>query len=132
MRSTANILFLLIFSLLCFFSVANAAGIGSQFAGVILRTKSAKIEALENANFACSVPGTTIQIRSKGVKGYQPTEYIIPTGLISKTKKTVKANQLIMGRYSGKVSITCVYQGVPPVEETVQLDKITLFGNSAF
>lgn len=102
-----------------------------QFSGVITKMKATKIQALENANFACAVPGVSIEVRKKGRKGYQPTSYIIPAGTISKTKHTPAANQEIVGKYSGKTSVTCVYQGFPPVEETVTLDTIKLYGNSA-
>lgn len=113
------------------FQVAYAIGIGKQFAGIILNLKAKEIQALEAANFACTVPGTSIEIITRGKKGYQPTSYIIPSGTISKTKKQPKAGQQIIGKYSGKTTVTCVFQGVPPVEESVQLDTITMFGNSA-
>ncbi len=102
-----------------------------QFSGVIIKMKALEIEALENANFACEVPGESIEIRPKGKKGYQPTSYIIPSGTISKTKHAPAVNQQIVGKYSGKTSVTCIYQGFPPVEETVTLDTIKMYGNSA-
>ncbi|HEY4477956.1 MAG TPA: hypothetical protein VJB09_01635 [Candidatus Paceibacterota bacterium] len=115
------------------FSARSAISISSQrqFSGVITKLKALEIEALENANFACAVPGTSIEVRPKGKKGYQPTSYIIPSGTISKTKHSPAINQQIVGKYSGKTTVTCVYQGFPPVEETVQLDTIKMYGNSA-
>ncbi|MBS3904982.1 MAG: hypothetical protein KGZ39_06620, partial [Simkania sp.] len=112
-------------------SSSTAVSIQKQFSGVIINTKAKEIMALENANFACTVPGKSIEIKPKGIKGYQPTSYIIPFGTISKTKHAPAVSQQIVGKYGGKTTVTCIYQGFPPVEETVTLDTIKMYGNSA-
>ncbi|MFN4181285.1 MAG: hypothetical protein ACK4FA_01125 [Candidatus Paceibacteria bacterium] len=112
-------------------SKPRSINLQKQFAGIISSVKAREIQALEAANFACAVPGTSIEIRPKGIKGIQPTSFLIPPGTISKTKNTPRAGQKIVGKYSGKTTVTCIFQGIPPVEETVQLDTITMYGNSA-
>ena len=96
------------------------------FAGKIMNTKATEIERLENENYSCNVPGSSITIQS--YKG--PTSYLIPSGTSAKTG-TVMDGHLIMGKYSsGSATVTCIYRGYPPRSQTVTLNKITLFGAS--
>ncbi|MBP6865978.1 MAG: hypothetical protein KBC12_00330 [Candidatus Pacebacteria bacterium] len=112
-------------------SSVTTTSLQKQFSGIIIKLKAKEIEALENANYACAVPGTSIEIRPKGMKGFQQTSYIIPAATISKTKHAPSVNQQIVGKYSGKTSVTCIFQGEPPLEETVTLNTIKMYGNSA-
>ena len=120
-----------IFSIIAFvlsFGIVRAAG--QSFAGIISDTKATEIRLLEEDGFVCTVPGTTIQVLQKGKRGYQPTSFFIPSGTNSKTKYKLLNNQKIIGKYLGKTEITCVYEAVPPIEVTVTLDTITMYGNS--
>ncbi|MFM7088934.1 MAG: hypothetical protein ACKOW9_05405 [Candidatus Paceibacterota bacterium] len=122
-------LLVLCISLFAVFGVVEAVGLSQQFAGIIIHTKALRIQTLETAGYVCIVPGQTIEIRPKAKRGIQPTSYMIPSGTISKTKNTLGANQQIIGKYSGKTIITCVH----PLGDvqTVELDTITMYGNSA-
>lgn len=122
-------LLVLCISLFAVFGVVEAVGISQQFAGIITQTKAQEIQVLENTGYTCTVPGTSIQIRPKAKRGVQPTSYMIPFGTISKTKNALRANQQIIGKYSGKTTITCVHPAGDV--QTVQLDTVTMYGNSA-
>jgi len=99
---------------------------GQLFAGKIVNTKATEIQRLEDENYSCNVPGSSITIQS--YKG--PTSYLIPSGTSAKTG-TVADGHLIMGKYtSSSATVTCIYRGYPPREQTVTLNKITLFGAS--
>lgn len=117
---------------LVFFStkIVFAYSFNSQFAGRIVYTKAIEIQALEMAGFQCVVPGSTIQIISIGSPARTPTSYYIPPYVRSKTGNSTRASQLIIGKYGGKMAIACTSKTVPPVVKTVNLDIITLFGNS--
>lgn len=100
-----------------------------SFGGKITNTKADEIERLENSNFKCSVPGSTITINP--VNKNSPRTYVIPSNVRSETNNQLKRNQLILGLYSvGKTTVTCKYQGWPPRQETVTLDTLKLYGNS--
>lgn len=119
---------LIVLILLVLIGVAHAASVSSSkvFGGKIISTKATEIETLESANYSCVVAGETIQINP--IKG--PSSYIIPAGTISKTGYKTRTGQWIIGKYSGKTTITCTFQGEPPATETVTLDTITLYGTS--
>lgn len=111
------------------FDTVSAATATRPFGGRITNTKATEIQSLENSNYKCVVPGTTITI--KPVTRSSPTTFLIPSGVKSKTGTTARAGQVIKGLYSqSKTSITCIYQGYPPSETTTTLTPITLYGTS--
>ncbi|KKQ88029.1 MAG: hypothetical protein UT09_C0005G0011 [Parcubacteria group bacterium GW2011_GWF2_38_8] len=101
------------------------------FGGRIINTKALEIEALEGVNFECIVVGSTISIIPIGSPAGTPASYFIPTFITSKTRTTPSVGQLILGKYSTKTPITCIFKGIPPVTVVVNLDTITLFGTSS-
>jgi len=102
--------------------------ITKPFGGKIINDKAIEIQALESANFQCVVPGSSITIYPIGSS---PVSYIIPYGVVSKTGTTPSSGQWILGLYSlTKTSVTCIFQGVPPVTTTISLDTISLYGTS--
>lgn len=101
---------------------------GGLFAGKVSEVKATEIEEKENDGFTCLDVGMTITI-DRPIKG--PETYIIPTGTMSKTGKDVSVNSWIMGKYEGTTSVTCEKQeGETTIIEEVDLNTITLFGNS--
>lgn len=131
MRKGIIFSFLVIF--LLFFSTNIVFAISSflpQFGGRIIHTKSIEIEGLEAAGFECIVPGSTISIVPIGSPSGTPTSYFIPFGIYSKTGYSLRAGQLIIGKYNWKVEIECVLSYPPYITIPVSLDTITLFGNS--
>ncbi|MEK7105765.1 MAG: hypothetical protein AAB895_00220 [Patescibacteria group bacterium] len=120
---------LLILLIVVAFDTASAAGATRPFGGRITNTKATEIQSLENSNYKCTVPGTTITI--KPVTRSSPTTFLIPSGVKSKTGYTPRAGQQIKGLYSqSKTSIVCIYQGYPPSQTTTQLTPITMYGTS--
>ena len=110
--------------------IVYAAGYTNRpFGGKIIGIKAKKIEQLENSNYECTVPGSTIEIKLLGIKG-APTSYYIPSNVNSKKQKQFKVNQSILGTYAGVSGITCIYKGYPPQVQEVVLDTITHFGTS--
>ncbi len=115
---------LILFILLISIKIVYASS-GRVFGGRIINTKALQIQTLE-ATYNCFIPGTTIEIKS--VRG--PTSYMIPWSVKSKTNTTPTSGQQIIGKYSGKTSITCTLKTYPWSETTVSLDTIYLFGTS--
>lgn len=108
-------------------SITNINVSNQIFGGKIINTKASKIQSLESSGYTCVVTGTTINI--KPTKG--PANYFIPFSTISKTGKTVSANKWILGKYSGKTTITCTKScGETMCTDTATLDTITMFGTS--
>ncbi len=112
-------------------SVASAISQYKSFGGRITNSqKATEVEDIENSNYKCAVPGTSITIRAIGKKGI-PTTYLIPANVSSKTKHRMQNNQLILGLYGqNKTSITCIFQGTPPSEQTTNLSPIQMYGTS--
>lgn len=98
------------------------------FGGKIISTKAKEIILLESTGYACTVLGTSISVSPIGSPAGTPTEYLIPFYVTPKTRTTPKANQLILGKYSGQTIITCKHPKLP--DESVSLTNITLFGTS--
>lgn len=105
----------------------KAFGLGQPFGGMIINTKATTVELLEDSDFKCIVPGQTITIKPVGKS---PINYFIPASTISWTKTTPRSDQWILGLYSTPTVITCIFQGYPPEETTVNLNTITLWGTS--
>jgi hypothetical protein len=121
-----SILFLFLFFS---FQIVSAYSVNysQYFGGKITNTKATEIEALESVGYICDVNGTSITINP--VKG--PASYIIPYTTISKTKNPLMIGKWIIGKYGGKTTVTCTMEcGVTECVDTVDLDTITLFGNS--
>jgi len=105
-------------------SSSSSSGI---FGGKITKTKASEIESLENDGYTCDLSGTSIEIDP--IKG--PSSYIIPASTTSKTGYATRTGQWILGKYSGKTTVTCTKQcGETECTSTVTLDTITLFGTS--
>lgn len=105
-------------------SSSSSSGI---FGGKITETKASKIQSLEDEGYTCDVSGSSIEINP--IKG--PSSYIIPSGTISKTGYAIRSGQWILGKYSGKTTVTCTKQcGETECTSTAILDTITLFGTS--
>lgn len=118
-----------VFLLVVAFEIVSAAGATKPFGGRITNTKATEIQSMENSNYKCTVPGTSITI--KPVTKSSPTTFLIPSSVKSKTNTTARAGQQIKGLYSqSKTTITCIYQGYPPSQSTVQLTPITMYGTS--
>lgn len=112
-------------------SVASAISQKKSFGGRITNTTANEIEETENANYKCAVPGTSISIRTVGMQKKGTMSFVIPTNVRSKTNTRTKNNQWILGLQSqGKTSVTCIFQGTPPNEKTVNLDTIDMYGTS--
>lgn len=120
---------LFVFALIVGFERVSAASSTKAFGGRITNTKATEIQSMESSNYKCTVPGTSITI--KPVTKSSPTTFLIPSGTKSKTGTTPRAGQVIKGLYSqSKTTITCIYQGSPPSQSTVQLTPITMYGTS--
>lgn len=118
-----------VFMLIIGFEKASAFSSTKPFGGRITNTKATEIQSMESSNYKCTVPGTTITI--KPVTKSSPTTFLIPSSVKSKTNTTARAGQQIKGLYSqSKTTITCIYQGYPPSQSTVQLTPITMYGTS--
>ena len=110
-------------------NIAHAASSGRFFGGRIVETKALKIEILEDSEYECEVPGSTIEIETIGSPKGTPTSYFISAGTKSKTNTKTRNGQLIIGKYSGKTTITCI-RPEPEDIQTVVLDTITMYGTS--
>ncbi len=97
------------------------------FGGKVLNTKAVEIEALEAASFECLVPGTSITIRPINKA---PTSYLIPTGIISKTKNAARVGQWILGTYNPTPAIITCTEVATGATEIVELTPITMYGTS--
>ena len=106
---------------------ATSISLGKIFGGRIINTTATEIQTLQSSGWECIVPGTSITIRP--IKS--PATYIIPAGVISKTKTTPRSGQWILGKYSGKTTVTCTRACPPAIcTTTATLNTITLFGTS--
>lgn len=94
----------------------------------ILRTISIEVKIYEDAGYNCDdeIIGQTITVLP--IRG--PAEYIIPHGVVSRTRFSLSEGQKIIGRYGGTTTITCIYPSDPPVVHLIFLPTVTLFGNS--
>ena len=118
-------LFLFVFTGLSFVN----ASFNKNFGGIIVNDKAVEIEALEDSNFMCIVPGKTITIYPFGSSS--PVSFLIPYGTMSATRTNPSFGQEILGLYSvGRTAITCIYKGYPPFTTSVSLNNITYFGTS--
>ncbi len=113
-------------------SVASAISQKKSFGGRITNTTANEIEETENSNYKCAVPGTSISIRTVGMQKKGTMSFLIPANVQSKTKHKSKNNQWILGLTAqGQASVTCIFQGTPPNEKTVNLDNnIDMYGTS--
>jgi len=103
-------------------------GIYKGFGGKILDSKATEIQTLEDSDYWCAVPGTSITIKPIG---NYPTSYVIPYSVKSKTNTTPRSGQWIIGLYSPiKTTVTCILQSYPWTSTTVTLDTISLYGTS--
>jgi hypothetical protein len=127
-KKNFKIFFVFLVILFLFEAVHVYSSIGQGFGGKIIKTKATEIENLENQNYECMVLGSTIEIEP--VLGKYPHSYMIPSAIKSKTEYPLSAGQSIIGTYSGKTTIICIYRGWPIRIATVILDTITLFGTS--
>jgi len=108
-------------------NVVFAYSLNKPVGGKIIHTKALEISALEAANYECLVPGESITIYPVGS---YPTSYLIPIGINSKTRNSIRSGQYILGLYATSMPITCVFRGHPPVTTIVNLNTITLYGTS--
>ena len=112
------------------FNTTQAISTYKSFGGKITDSKASGIKRLENSNYKCAVPGTSIEINP--VNKTDSKSYLIPTNVRSKTNNQVRVNQQLLGLYTMiPTVITCIYQGYPPTTQTVNLKSFKLFGNSA-
>ncbi len=135
MKKSIKFILLSVFSvfLIFIFSFNTASaffGLGGFFGGKIVNMKSIQIAALEMAGFQCMVLGRTITILPIGSPVGTPTEYFIPFSTISKTRYPINYSQLILGKYVGKSTITCILKTYPFTVTPVMLDIITIYGTS--
>ncbi len=108
--------------------LVQAAYLGKPFGGRILNTTAFQIQMLENMNYGCTVPGSSLWINP--LKN-SPSDYLLPSGVSPKTDNGVRSGQWILGLYNKtKTTITCIFQGEPPETQTVDLNPIKLFGTS--
>lgn len=130
-----GIIFILLTIFPVFFVIASSTSVRSSFnlfGGKITSTlKALEIQELEESGFVCNVPGTTIEILPIGSSAGTPTSYFIPSYVKSSTRTTPKAGQLIMGKYSGTTSITCIWTGETLTRtRVVPLRTVNYFGTS--
>lgn len=136
-----NFLYAVLLCLILLFSTSIVYASYSNFAGLITSLfakdfggkitdsqKASKIKELENSNYSCAVAGKSIEINPQ--KKTFPTSYYIPPSVTSKTKNQLMNNQQIIGKYSGKTTITCIFNGEPPTTQIVTLDTMKIYGNS--
>lgn len=126
---------ILIIAILTVSLVANAAtgsiNTSNVFGGKIANTKAERIEELESSGYTCNTSGSTIEVTPINVKGLtMPYSYAIPNSIKNKTGFPIRSGQWIIGKYSGKTTITCILEGDPPLEEVVTLDTISIYGTS--
>jgi hypothetical protein len=101
---------------------------GKIFGGKIKNTKATALETKEKT-YNCTTTGETFELTPlKGLK--VPTGYMIENGTKNSTGYKIKSGQWIIGKYSGKSSITCTLKMTPFTESTVELDTITIYGTS--
>jgi hypothetical protein len=112
--------------------IVHAAGsIGKVFGGRILKTEATEITTTEAENYSCQMEGgTSIEVERIGTKEKTPTAFFIPANTKSKTGTVPMAKQLIIGRYSGTTSITCLSNEKYRGAKTVSLTNISMFGTS--
>jgi hypothetical protein len=113
-------------------SAASYFNFGKMFGGKIIYPKASEIQELEDFGYTCTIPGTTISIVPMGSPASTTaTDFFIPSFVTSKSRTTPRSGQLIVGRYAGKTTITCIQQ-IDEVEDiqTVILDTINLFATS--
>lgn len=111
------------------FNIAHAGTVGKAFGGKIINVKATEIQSLEESNYNCNVPGTSITI--KPVTKGSPNTFLIPTSVKSRTNTTPRAGQQIKGLYSqSKTTIICKFRGTPPSSTSVTLTPITMYGTS--
>ena len=92
-------------------------------------TQALKIQEKEDSNYKCTVTGTSFSVKSV-VKG-SGTNFLVPAGVTSKANGQGSSGKWTLGLYSTTVTpITCIYQGYPPTTAIVNLNSITLYGNS--
>jgi len=129
-----GIIFILLIVFLVFFStgiVSAYSSFGNVFGGRIINTKAVEIAGLEAVGYICPMFGTSISIIPMGSPISTPSSYFIPSYVVSKTRTTPTIGQLILGKYSGRTMISCMFP-YPPSTIAVSLDTITLFGTSRF
>lgn len=123
--------FVIVITAMVLYHTGNASAVGKPFGGKIINTKAIEISSLENSNYKCIVPGSTITI--KPVTSSSPSTFFIPAAVKSRTNTSPRAGQQIKGLYSqSKTTITCIFQGTPPSTTTTTLTPITLFGTSKY
>ena len=127
-----SFIFLLFF---CFFifslGLARAQNLTATakrpFGGKVLNAKAIEIEALEAASFECLVPGTSIEV---SVVNKAPTSYLIPVGVISKTKNPTRVGQWILGTYNPTPTMITCTEVATGATEIVELTPMIMYGTS--
>ena len=122
------VIFLLLASKTVYASLGFSFG-SRQFGGRVAYTEATEITIQKAIGSQCDVLGSTISILPIGSPALTPRSYYIPFSTLSKTKNSLRMGQLIMGKYSPyKTPIVCT--SPTGAVTTIQLDTVTLFGNS--
>jgi len=103
---------------------------GRVFGGRIISPKALQITGLEASGFICPMFGTSISIFPIGSPAGTPLSYFIPPYITSKTRTIPRSGQLIIGKYSSPMVITCTSPYPPFITIPVTLNTIILFGTS--
>lgn len=99
--------------------------------GIVEENRSSKnVQDIENENYKCIVPGSSITVKSlKKTEG--DLDFLIPYTIRSSTQNKDGKRQYFLGLYERtKQTVTCIYQGYPPNTTTTNLNRLKLYGTS--
>ena len=107
------------------FSTSQRKSLG----GTVYKTTAQNVKDIEDENYKCAVPGSSITVKPIG--GGQNQNFLISAGIRSSTGNKTEQNQYFLGLYEqSRQTITCIYQGYPPSTTTTTLTRLKLFGTS--
>ncbi len=112
-------------------SAFSFGGTSKALGGKITRsTRATNIESIENSNYKCTVAGSSFSLKPVGT-GNSTTNYMVPAGTTSRTRNMMQEGQWLLGMFNiSPTTITCVFQGTPPNEQTTDLNSVSLYGTS--
>jgi len=102
----------------------------TPFGGTVSKTTAQNIKDLEDENYKCIVPGTSMTVKSIS-KTEKDQDFLVPYTTRSSTNNKTEPKQYFLGLYERtKQTVSCIYQGYPPRTTTTQLNRLKLFGTS--
>lgn len=126
----ASFIFFILVGVFAMIHTSYAISTITPIGGTVEKTTAKNIKDLEDANYKCIVPGSSLTVKSANKMGGS-LDFLVPYTTRSSTGNKVNQRQYFLGLYEKtKQTITCIYQGYPPTTTTTTLNRLKVYGTS--